>query len=457
MEQFKVLAPTAILGYGFPEKSFQAGLAEKPDAIAVDGGSTDPGPYYLGSGRSFTDREAVKRDLRFIIRGGQKLSVPVLVGTAGGSGADSHLNWTAKIVEELADEEGWDLQVSLISAQFEPDYVANKLAEGQLEPLAPAEEIGIGDIKEAANIVGQMGVEPIVAALEDEPDVILCGRAYDPTVFAAPAIKAGFKPGLALHMGKILECASIAADPGSGSDCMLGTLTEDSFILKPLNPNRRCTVTSVAAHTLYEKADPYHLVGPGGEIDLTETEFTAISDREVEVSGSKFKEDEQYTIKLEGASLVGYRTISIAGARDPIMISQLDSILVDIRAMVADNFTELTGADYDLIFKQYGRDGVMGELEPKRNYPPHYEIGLIIEAIARTQELADTICSFARSSLLHYGYEGRKATAGNLAFPYSPSDFHGGEVYRFSLHHLIKVDNPIEPFAIEKVRYRGGR
>ena len=38
--------------------------------------------------------------------------------------------------------------------------------------------------------------------------------------------------------------------------------------------------------------------------------------------------------------------------------------------------------------------------------------------------------------MLRYGYPGRRSTAGNLAFPYSPSDFHAGEVYMFSIYHL---------------------
>jgi hypothetical protein len=50
VDEIRILSPTAILGYGFPESSFQAGLARKPHLIAVDAGSTDPGPYYLGAG-----------------------------------------------------------------------------------------------------------------------------------------------------------------------------------------------------------------------------------------------------------------------------------------------------------------------------------------------------------------------------------------------------------------------
>ncbi|MBT6288051.1 MAG: 3-methylaspartate ammonia-lyase, partial [Oceanospirillales bacterium] len=70
----------------------------------------------------------------------------------------------------------------------------------------------------------------------------------------------------------------------------------------------------------------------------------------------------------------------------------------------------------------------------------------VIEVVAKTQALADTICSFARSTLLHIGYPGRQSTAGNLAFPYSPSDISHGLVYEFSVYHLLAVDDPLTPF-----------
>jgi hypothetical protein len=44
-----------------------------------------------------------------------------------------------------------------------------------------------------------------------------------------------------------------------------------------------------------------------------------------------------------------------------------------------------------------------------------------------------------RSTLLHYGYPGRIYTAGNLAFPFSPSDMKMGEVFEFSVYHLMPV------------------
>lgn len=448
MEELRILSPTAILGYGFPIDSFERGLEKDPDLIAVDAGSTDPGPYYLGAGVSFTDRTAVKRDLKLMIKAGQEKEIPVILGTAGGAGGAPHLEWCTEIVKEIVQEENLSFKLATIQAEQDKDFILDKFRAGQLTPLFPVARKSKEDLEATTRIVGQMGVEPIIKALKQGAEVIVAGRAYDPTVFAGFCIKEGFPTGLALHMGKIMECASIAANPGSGSDCMFGILRKDHFILEPLNPKRKCTTTSVAAHTLYEKENPLKLHGPGGIIDLSETEFKQHDERRVKVSGSKFIADEDYTIKLEGAKKVGYRTISIAGTRDPIMIQELDNTIEAVKEAVADNFTDLSAGDYELIFRVYGRDGVMGDLEPKPEVLSH-EVGIIIEVVANTQELANTICSFARSTMLHYGYPGRVATAGNLAFPYSPSDLKAGEVYEFSLHHLITVDDPCELFKVE--------
>ncbi len=440
MKELRVLSPTAILGYGFPMSSFEEGMKRKPDVIAVDGGSTDPGPYYLGSGLSFTDRTAVKRDLMIMIRAALEAKIPVIVGTGGGSGANSHLDWCVDIVREIGHELTQPFKLASIQAEIDKSVIIEKLNLGQITPLHPAPELTVEEVNASERIVAQMGSEPIIEALEAGADVIIAGRAYDPTSFAALAIKEGLDEGLALHMGKILECASIAATPGSGSDCMIGYLYEDRFELEPLSPIRKCTTLSVAAHTLYEKTNPYILPGPGGTLDLTETTFDAVSDRRVAVRGTKFIPSETYTVKLEGAKRVGYRTVSIAGTRDPIMIRQMDAIVQEVKDRVQDNFIDHV-KDYYLDVKIYGQNGVMGDLEPIKGITSH-EIGIIIEAVAETQDIANTICSFARSTMLHYGYDGRVSTAGNLAFPYSPSDFKAGEVFAFNIYHVMEVKNP---------------
>lgn len=447
MKEFKVLSPTAILGYGFPLESFEEGMRRNPDVISVDAGSTDPGPYYLGAGKSFTDRGAVKRDLEIMIKAALAANIPVLIGTAGGSGGDSHLQWCVEIIKDIARENRLNFKMALIHAEISKEVVLKGLKDGKVMPLHPAPQANPELVEETVRIVGQMGLEPFIKALDMGAQVIVAGRAYDPSVFAALPVKEGFDKGLSIHMGKILECACIAATPGSGSDCMLGTLREDHFLVEPLNPARKCTTLSVAAHTLYEKTNPYILPGPGGILDLTNTRFEQVGEGVVKVSGSKFVPSEKYTIKLEGVKKVGYRTVSIAGVRDPIFISKINEIIEGVKARVNDNFRDIK-IDYRLDFKIYGLNGVMGDLEPVKEIKSH-ELGIVIEAVADSQEKADTVCSFARSTMLHYGYEGRISTAGNLAFPYSPSDFHAGEVYAFSLYHILEVEDPCELFKIE--------
>jgi len=440
---FKVLSPTAILGYGFPEKSFQRGMEKCPDLIAVDAGSTDPGPYYLGAGKSFTSRQAVKRDLSVILTAAVEANIPAIIGSAGGCGAQPHVNWTEAIIREIAAEQRISFRMAVIYADVDKDTIFDALSRGHIQPLFPAPEIGHEDIEKSIRIVAQMGVEPVIKALEKDCQIVLCGRCYDPIPFAAPAIRKGYNPGLALHMGKILECAAIAASPGSGRDCVMGSLSKQYFELETFTEDRRFTRMSTAAHTMYEKTDPYKLFGPGGFLDLTETHFESSEDGSIRVSGTRFIPTLPYTVKLEGIKSAGFRTISIGGIRDPILIKTIDSVLDDVREHVQEEL----GNDGKLIFHIYGKNGVMGKLEPERDRVSH-ELGIVIEVVTSDQAHSDFICSYVRSFLLHYGYPGRISTAGNLALLYSPSDISCGEVYEFNIYHLMTVDDPTSLFPI---------
>ena len=451
-KEIRVLSPTAILGYGFPEESFNEGMRRNPDVIAVDAGSTDPGPYYLGAGYSFTDRNAVKRDLSIMIPAALKAGIPVMIGTAGGSGARPHVEETVGIIKEIVEEQKLHFKMAVIQSEFEKDFVKEKIRKGDIFPLGPVAELTEKDVDESIHIVAQMGEEPFIKAYESGAQVILAGRSYDPCEFSSLAISRGFDKALAIHMGKVLECAAITALPGSGSDCMLGTLKEDSFVVEPLNPIRKCTALSVAAHSLYEKSNPYVLPGPGGALDLNETKFTQLSDTQVEVRGTKFVPTEEYFVKLEGVRRVGYRTMSPAATHDPIMISQIDTVVEKVRERVMDNFRNSGMKDFHLDFKIYGKKGVMN-MFPKTADSTSDELLIIIEAVAQTQEEANTICGFARSTMLHYGYEGRISTAGNLAFPFSPSDCKMGAVYEFNVYHLMRIEDTCAPFPITYMEF----
>ena len=190
MEELRILSPTAILGYGFPMESFEEGMKRKPHVIAVDAGSTDPGPYYLGAGKSFTDRNSVKRDLEIMIPAALEQNIPVIIGTAGGSGGRPHVAFCVEIIKEIAREKNLSFKMAVIQSEFDKDFIKQNLKDGNIEPLFPAKQITEADVDDTVRIVAQMGEEPFMEALEEGADVILAGRSYDPSVFAALLIAA---------------------------------------------------------------------------------------------------------------------------------------------------------------------------------------------------------------------------------------------------------------------------
>ena len=451
--EFRVLSPSGILGYGFPAESFRRGIERCPQLIACDAGSTDPGPYYLGSGKSFTDRALVKRDLQWMLCEGLRIGAHVIVGSAGGSGAAPHLAWCRDILQEIARESSLSFRLGVIHSDISKPALRAALQAGKVHPLPFVPDLTDEAIENSTHLVAQIGCEPLMKALRAGCQVILAGRCYDPANFAALPILRGYDEGLSLHMGKILECGAIAATPGSGADCVLGTLTGDSFVLESLNPQRKFTCESAAAHTLYEKSDPYHLPGPGGVIHLDQCTFHEVGDGRVEVRGSRHERTAPYCVKVEGAQLTGYRAISVAGVRDPLFIAQCDTILAAVRAQVQSMLPATQAGQ--LHFHVYGCDGVMGPTEPARDAAAH-ELGIVMEAVAPTQEQASSLVSLTRSTLLHYGYPGRISTAGNLAFPFSPSDFAAGAVYEFSVYHLMETATP-DDFPLELQEFVEGR
>lgn len=445
MQPITLLAPTGSLGYGFDADAFERAMTLKPAAIVVDAGSTDPGPHYLGSGEMLVPRIAVERELEQMLRHAMKNRIPLVVGSCGASGSDAGVAWTRDIVLDLARKNNWHFKLATISSQISADVVVAGLKGGRLFDFEagsmPTEE----EIRSSSRIVAQMGPEPIIEALERGAQVVLAGRACDDAVVAALPLKLGYHPGLAFHMGKILECGALCAEPMS-MDVMVGTLDGDGFVVEPGRLSQRCTVASVAGHSLYEREDPYLQRGPGHLIDMRKTQFTQVDGRRVRVSGTTYKVEKPYRIKLEGARQIGYRTICVAGVRCPTMVSRIDEILAANRAYVDDYFK--TNENYSLVFHKYGKDAVMGDLEPLKNNPSH-ELCLVTEVVAPTQELAHAVCHISSGKLLHQPYDGIRNNSGNLALLYSPSDTDMGPVYEFSIYHLLEVDDEKALFPIK--------
>ena len=432
----KIVALNGLLGYGYSEEALNIAFSEKVDYLGVDAGSTDPGPYYLGSGKSFTDRGAVKRDLALALPKALAQKAPFIIGTAGGAGGARHVQWLKEILLEIAAEQDLHFKLGTVFSDVSKDYVLEKLNAGKITNMSDAMPLSAQAVEDSATIVSQIGIAPIIQLLEQNADVILCGRACDTAIYAAPCIYRGYDPGLAFHMAKIMECGAMCSEPVAAADVMQAYMHEDYFDLRPANPIRKCTVDRVAAHTLYEQSNPYLIFEPDGVCDLTNSKFQQADARTVRVSGSVFKEAAQPTLKLEGVKCSGYRTICPATINDPETVRQFDTIAKTVMNFVKENTRDtLPENSYSVSFKTNGG--------------PESSMGIIMDIVGQTQQIADTVCALVRSRMLHCDYPGRKSSAGNLAFPFSPSDIHVGAVYEFSVFHLAAVDSLLETAKIE--------
>ncbi|KAL2837820.1 hypothetical protein BJX68DRAFT_259460 [Aspergillus pseudodeflectus] len=446
----KLFTPTPMLGYGYDIDEFWRVVeAERPSAMIIDGGSTDPGPFMLGSGKPLCSKESYVRDLGPILEACAKYKTKFLLSTACGAGTNPQTDYLISIIEEIARDKGYRFTVTSIKFKEDRALIKKKLDSQDISPCGPVPDLMAQDIDEAVTIVAQMGPEPWLEVLKDETvDIIISGRSYDPAPFAAYAMHHGVEASSAWHMGKIVECGGQCATPKGRS--MLVTLNRESFILTPTREGEKCTPLSVGAHSMYEKTRPDQLPGPGGVLHLDKVTYHPQADgKSLLVKGSVLVPTPKYQIKLEGAQAIGYRTTFIGGIRDPILIAGLDGFLTIVRKTTKEQFPSLDEeGGPKLIFHVYGKNAIMGPAEPSKHVS--HEIGLLGEAVGTTQAIADAIANFARTTCLHAAYPGQMATAGNFASPLTPLEQSLGPVYKFSVYHLMNVEDPISFFPIAK-------
>ena len=113
-----VLTPTGTLGYGFDSGALERGMQLAPLVIAVDAGSTDPGPAYLGSAEPLCSRRVVKREIAELLGAARRTGIPLVIGSAGGSGRGELVDWTVEIVREIAREQRLHFRLARIYADI---------------------------------------------------------------------------------------------------------------------------------------------------------------------------------------------------------------------------------------------------------------------------------------------------------------------------------------------------
>ena len=440
-----------VVGCGFVEASLRRGLDHHDVAfIGVDAGSTDPGPRYLAGEQGIFSRASYLRDLRGLLLAARSAEIPLLIGSAAGSGNDWSVDYFAALIREIAQAEGLSFTMAKIYAEQKPETVLDYLESGKVFPLAAAPPYDADAVRRSQRIVAVMGAEPFQAALDAGADVIVAGRTTDTAIYAAVPLARGVNPAVAWHAAKIAECGTSAAEPRGRMDVLLLTLAPDSFTVEPLRDDIRCTPMSVAAVQLHEVADPSRMVEPGWIIDLPNVRYTAANDRRVHVEGAVAHRVAN-TNKIEGVEFAGYQSMFLCGVRDPTIIESIDAWMDSLQSDIRGRCAEVVGpAALDsskVTVRVYGRDGVLGQREPLRYETPH-EVALVVDVLSPDEGITRAVIEIVEYAYQH-GKSLRWRGHGTLAYPFSQRIFHIGPVYAFNVHHVISEPDPHRLFTTQ--------
>lgn len=443
----RVLVPSGVLGLGFDADALTAGVTTNPDIIAIDGGSTDSGPFYLGTGTSKYSRAACKSEWRQLLLARQRAKVPLVITSCGTCGTDSMVDWMFEITKELASELSMTLTVATLYSEQSPAFIKTQWGEGSISALAPEIHVDRESIEQIDHIVALAGAEQINEAIATGADVVLAGRATDTAGICALPLARGEHNGAAWHGAKIAECGALCStNPTSGVIAL--EVDSSGFTVWPLAQGAQCTPHSVSAHMLYENADPLTLYEPGGALKVAGAKYVSVDSSTVRVTGSEWAVAENYTVKLEGARAVGYQSTLMAILRDAHYVKNAKAWverLTHFLHVEIERRMGLARAEYDVEFRLIGVDATLGELETQTSQAT--EIGVLVLVTASDEETADELGKLINPFLLHYPLSDNEDLP-TFAFPYSPAQTNRGALYEFCLNHILTLNNPMDVFRL---------
>ncbi len=452
----RFLCPNGHLGFApLKVESFETGVATRPDFILADSGSDDIGPGPLGSDTSTAPLEWQRHDLEKMLLAARSLGVPMLIGSAGDTGSNSRVDLYVRLIREIAAQHRLKpFKLGYFYSEVPKDLLLAKMRRGDdVAGLDGRADLSEAELAATERVVAVAGVHPYIELLERGAEVIIGGRSSDAVIFAAPAIRAGYPESLAYYLGKVLECASFNAEPYAGKESVIGEISHQDVKVTPMHPGQRCTVASVAGHAMYERSNPYFEYVAGGMLDMRECRYEQFDERTTRVTGPRFEPASEVRVKLEGAGKVGERYMGFAGVRDPYTIERIDEVIAWARRAVAERFGEEAEGGYELHYQVYGRDGVMGELEPLRHKPAH-ELGIMVFGVAPTREMAEEVALTGTRQMFYARLPDVKGTAGGVAFPLDEV-VRVSPAYRWTLNHTVRVDDPLELFTLDTVTVSG--
>jgi hypothetical protein len=227
----------------------------------------------------------------------------------------------------------------------------------------------LGQVK-SANVY--IGAVPIVEALKQGADIVITGRATDPSVVVAPLL---YEFGWDLNDYDRLAAATVAGHiVECGAQCTGGNFTnwreipdmarigypiieaypDGSFVVtKHEGTGGRVTIETVTSQLVYEMGDPKRYITPDCVADFSSARLEQVGENRVRVSGIKGAPATE-TLKVsvsfhEGYKILGQLTVAGPDAVDKAKLCAqivFDRLKLDqIEIPEEDRFVEIVGTN----------------------------------------------------------------------------------------------------------------
>lgn len=449
-DTLRIISPNGHLGFApTKEESFWLGAATKPDYYCCDSGSDDIGPVPLGADKCASHPEHQKHDLELMLIAAREQNVPMIIGSAGDTGTNSRVDMYVGFIKEIAKKHNMKpFKLAYFYSEVPTSEIRTRMENGQvIEGLDGRTNLTMEELDGTDRIVAVAGVHPFVKALEMGADVIIGGRSSDAAVFAAAAIYEGFPENVSYYCGKVLECASFCCEPYGAKESVIGTITKDDVKVTACAPFQKCTIASVAGHAMYERTNPYYEYVAGGMMDMSQCHYEQYDEKTCRITGAKFVPIAgKVKVKLEGSGKVGERYMGMAGIRDPYTIKNIDKVIDWAKSQVKER---LGDKDYQLSYRIFGKNGVMGDLEPIKETKSH-ELLVVVEGVSKDDKVAEEATLIGTRQIFYARLPEVKGTAGTAAFVLDEVT-KISSAYRWTLNHTVEVDDPLELFPITMI------
>ena len=264
-----------------------------------------------------------------------------VIANAGGVNAKACLEATEEVIRKLGLN---GMKVAIVEGDDILDRIPELLESGEtlknMDDGRPLRDVQ--DRISSANVY--IGAQPIVEALQQGADIIITGRASDPSLVVAPLVyEFGWamddydKLASATVMGHILEC---------GAQCTGGNFTnwqrledmdkigypvveasaDGTFVVtKHDNTGGSVDLETITSQLLYELGDPKNYLGPDCIADFTTIQLEQQGENRVAVSGVKGRPaTDTYKVSISFSN--GYKILGSLCVPGPDAIAKAEKL-----------------------------------------------------------------------------------------------------------------------------------